>query len=63
MIDIQHEANALASWPTRERLRALKRIIPRADVEAVLARTDQDRAVCPRRAGSMVKSRRGDKAS
>ena len=41
----------LASWPTRERLRALKRIIPRARVEEVLARTGHDRAHCPRLPG------------
>ena len=33
MIDIGKEANAFASWPTQERLHALKRIIPRARVE------------------------------
>ena len=38
----------LRAWPTRERLRALKRIIPRARVEEVLARTGHDRAHCPR---------------
>ena len=37
MIDIGKEANAFASWPTQERLLALKRIIPRARVEEVLA--------------------------
>src|SRR5215210_4418998 len=36
VIDIRKEADAFASWPTRERLRALKRIIPR------------ERAPCPR---------------
>ena len=35
MIDIGKEANAFASWPTQERLHALKRIIPRARVEEV----------------------------
>ena len=44
MIDIGKEANAFASWPTQERLHALKRIIPRARVEEVLARTGQDRS-------------------
>jgi len=48
MIDIGKEADACASWPTRERLRALKRIIPRARVEEVLARTGHDRAPCSR---------------
>src|SRR3954451_3661952 len=48
MINICQETDAIASWPTRERLRALKRIIPRADVEGVLKRTGKDRAHCPR---------------
>ena len=43
-IDISKEAAACANWPTRERLRALKRIIPRADIEGVLQRTGKDRA-------------------
>ena len=47
-IDIRKEAAACANWPTRERLRALKRIIPRADIEGVLQRTGKDRARCPR---------------
>lgn len=33
----------LAQWPTAERLRALKRIIPRAHVQAVLRRTGHAR--------------------
>src|SRR3954467_451592 len=51
VIDIGTEVDALASWPTRERTRALKRIIPRARVEEVLARTGHDRARCPRLPG------------
>lgn len=51
MIDLRQETDALASWPTGERLRALHRIIPRAQVEAVLAQTGHDRAVCPRLPG------------
>ena len=51
MIDIGKEANAFASWPTQERLLALKRIIPRARVEEVLARTGQDRSFCSPIAG------------
>src|SRR3982751_1625836 len=51
VIDIRQEPDALASWPTRERLRALKRIIPRARVEEALARCGHDRAVCPRLPG------------
>src|SRR5919107_703848 len=48
VIDIRQEADALASWPTPERLRALKRIIPRARVEDALARSGHDRTVCTR---------------
>jgi hypothetical protein len=44
VIDIGKEADVFASWPTQERLHALKRIIPRARVEEVLARTGQDRS-------------------
>ncbi len=51
MINIRKEADAIASWPTRERLRALKRIIPRARVEEVLARTGHDQTHCPRLPG------------
>ena len=51
MIDIGKESNAFASWPTHERLLALKRIIPRARVEEVLARTGQDRSFCSRLPG------------
>src|SRR3954463_2446467 len=47
-IDIRKEAAACANWPTRERLRALKRIIPRADIEGVLQRTGKDRTHCRR---------------
>ena len=51
MIDIGKEVNAFASWPTQERLLALKRIIPRARVEEVLAHTGQDRSFCSRLPG------------
>ena len=51
MIDIGTEVDAVASWPTRERIRALKRIIPRARIEDVLARTGHDRIRCPRLPG------------
>ncbi len=51
MIDISTEVDTLASLPTRERTRALKRIIPRARVEEVLARTGRDRTRCPRLPG------------
>ena len=36
MIDACKDACDLASWPARERIRALKRIIPRRKVEGVL---------------------------
>jgi hypothetical protein len=39
MISLYTEAATLAQWPTVERLRALKRIIPRANVQAILRRT------------------------
>jgi hypothetical protein len=42
MTDLRAPADAFASWPTRERLRALKRILPRADVEAALRDTGRD---------------------
>ncbi len=45
MIDLRQETDALASWPTGERLRALQRIIPRAKVDEVLALTGHDRVV------------------
>ena len=51
MINLRQETDALATWPTGERLRALQRIIPRAQVEAVLAQTGHDRAVCTRLPG------------
>ena len=51
VIDLQRETDALASWPTAERLRALQRIIPRARVEEVLAQTGHDRVVCRRLPG------------
>jgi hypothetical protein len=51
VINLRQETDALASWPTGERLRALQRIIPRAQVEAVLAQTGHDRAVCRRLPG------------
>lgn len=51
MIDLRQETDALASWPTGERLRALQRIISRARVEEVLAQTGHDRARCQRLPG------------
>ena len=43
MPSLYTEAAALAQWPTAERLRALKRIIPRARIQAVLRRTGHAR--------------------
>jgi hypothetical protein len=37
------EVDALAQWPTAERIRALKRIIPRARIQAILRRTGHAR--------------------
>jgi hypothetical protein len=51
VIDIRKEADAIASWPTHERTRALKRILPRARVEEVLDRTGHGRSHCPRLPG------------
>lgn len=51
MIDLCQEIDASASVPVPDRLRALQRIIPRAQVEEVLAETGQDRAVCKRLPG------------
>lgn len=51
MIDLRQETDAWASLPTRDRLRALQSIIPRAQVEEVLAQTGQDRVVCKRLPG------------
>src|SRR3954454_24534169 len=51
VIDIGKDVDAFASWPTRERTRALKRIIPRARGEEALARTGHDRTRCPRLPG------------
>jgi Insertion element 4 transposase N-terminal/Transposase DDE domain len=43
MPSLYTEAALLAQWPTAERIRALKRIIPRAHVQAVLRRTGHAR--------------------
>jgi hypothetical protein len=37
------DAGTLAQWPTAERVRALKRIIPRVQVQAILRRTGHAR--------------------
>ena len=51
MNDLDQETAAWTSLPTRDRLRALQRIIPRAQVEEGLAQTGQERAVCKRLPG------------
>ena len=51
MISVDKEVAQFASWPTRERIRALKRIIPRANVEAVLARCGRAGRFCRRLPG------------
>ena len=51
MIDIGKEADALASWPTRERTPRPETYHPPRRVEEVLARTGHDRALCPRLPG------------
>jgi hypothetical protein len=43
MNSLSTDAAALAQWPTAERVRALKRIIPRAKVQEVLRRTGHAR--------------------
>jgi hypothetical protein len=43
MTSLYHGAATLAQWPTAERIHALKRIIPRATVQAVLRRTGHAR--------------------
>lgn len=43
MKSLSTDAAALAQWPTAERVRALKRIIPRAKVQEVLRRTGHAR--------------------
>lgn len=37
------EAATLAQWPTAERLRALKRIVPRARIQDIMRRTGHTR--------------------
>ena len=48
MISVDKEVAQFASWPTRERISALKRIIPRANVEAALARCGRAKGFCRR---------------
>jgi hypothetical protein len=51
MISVDKEVAQFASWPTRERIRALKRIIPRANVEDVLEKSGRARGFCRRLPG------------
>jgi hypothetical protein len=51
MISVDKEVAEFASWPTRERIRALKRIIPRAQVESVLERFGKAGTFCRRLPG------------
>ncbi len=51
MISVDKEVAQFASWPTRERIRALKRIIPRAKVEAILERCGKAKGFCRRLPG------------
>ena len=48
MISMDKEVARMASWPTRERIDALKRIIPRAKVNAVLERCGKAGRFCSR---------------
>lgn len=48
MLGLHHETAALTPSLTPERLEALQRIIPRAQIDAVLAQTGHDRASCRR---------------
>ena len=43
MNSLSTDARTLMQWPTAERVRALKRIIPRAKVQEVLRRTGHSR--------------------
>lgn len=48
MINLFQEINPLVPLPTSERLKALERIIPRAQVNDVVAETGHDKAFCSR---------------
>jgi Insertion element 4 transposase N-terminal/Transposase DDE domain len=48
MIDLTTDLAPLATQPARQRLRALQRILPRAQVQAVLQQTGHDQAYCRR---------------
>jgi hypothetical protein len=51
MISVDREVEEFASWPTFERIRAMKRIIPRAKVEEVLRRYGRSQHSCRRLPG------------
>jgi len=51
MIAIDKEVVQFASWPTQERIQAMKRIIPRAKVKEVLKRCGRSQGVCRRLPG------------
>jgi hypothetical protein len=51
MISVDKEVAQFASWPMRQRVDALKRIIPRAKVNAVLARWGRSQGFCRRLPG------------
>ncbi len=48
MIGVDKEVGQFASWPTRERIKALKRIVPRAKVEEVLGECNASKGFCRR---------------
>jgi len=51
MMNLFLKDETLAKLPTDERIKALQRIIPRADVDEVLAQTGHDQAFCKRLPG------------
>ena len=48
MIDLFQKPESLAMLPTDERVKALQRIIPRAQIDEILAETGKDRTFCKR---------------
>lgn len=48
MIDLGKEAAQLAQWPTKERVQALRRIIPCSTLKTILKQTGRRRRFCPR---------------
>jgi hypothetical protein len=51
MIDFIEQASGVEAWPTTQRVRALRRIFPRAALQRALQRVGQDRAPCKRLPG------------